>query len=141
MFEQLFQNLAIIQTRLTFKSRNLPFYYKTVVLNFEGESIGFSQKLNIMKPLFSVPSEIFCMKPVFGAIQFSILDHGTVKRFQNGSFSVPPSPGVIENSFSVFSCPPIDFSCPPLSYRYFDKLYKMWQIVISIVIHCTKCGR
>ena len=40
-------------------------------------SLGFSQELNIMKLLFSFPSEIFSLKPVFGArhMQFPILDH------------------------------------------------------------------
>ena len=64
---------------------------------------------------------VFKAQNVGDGVQNRVVLRMPLKRFQNGSFSVTPAPGVNENSFSVFSC-------PPLIYRHGDTLYKMWQM-------------
>ena len=44
----------------------------------KGQSIGFYQKLNIMKLSLSLPCEIFCFKPVFGACLYAVSHSGSL---------------------------------------------------------------
>ena len=45
-------------------------------------SLKFSQKLNIMKLLFSFPSEIFSLKPVLGACLYAVSNSGSLHTYE-----------------------------------------------------------
>ena len=45
-------------------------------------SVGFSQKLNIVKLLFSFPSEILSLKPVFGACSYADSNSGSLNTYK-----------------------------------------------------------
>ena len=45
-------------------------------------SLEFSKKLNIMKLLFSFPSEIFSLKPVFAACSYAVSNSGSLHTYE-----------------------------------------------------------
>ena len=54
----------------------------TATSYFGEESIELSQKLNIIKLSFSIPSEIFCMKPVFGTFLWAATHSGSLHSYE-----------------------------------------------------------